>query len=116
MRYRSHRNGSSAAMSVCVRRERNRASDDRSGDNYKPAFHQHNVTDETILPFISCGVLPRFWPGNQAAVVAGNSSAPESGVALKLRQCSNGKLAIVIKASWLIMKPSNHGNAFCINP
>ena len=34
----------------------------------------------------------------------------------KLRHCSSGMLAIVINASWLIMKPSSHGNAFCMKP
>ena len=34
----------------------------------------------------------------------------------KLRQRSSGMLAMAMSASWLMMNPTSHGNAFCMNP
>src|SRR5215467_13939372 len=115
MRHGSYRNGSAAL--IASTREPGGGAGAHHCCDYKQTFHLHDLTDETILALFGCGFLRRFWPRDQAAVVAGNSSSADELLAPeKLRQCSKGRLAIVINASWLIMKPSNHGNAFCINP
>src|SRR5438067_8884847 len=81
--------------------------------NPKNILINTDLSNQTILPSFGCGVLPQIY----ATLGAGSSSFPEPVVVpRKLRQFSRGMLAITIKASWLIMNPSNHGNAFCIKP
>src|SRR2546421_11481170 len=81
--------------------------------NPKNILMNTDLSNQTILPSFGCGALPQIY----ATFGAGRSSFPEPvAVARTLRQCSSGILAIMIKASWLIMNPSNHGNAFCMKP
>ena len=51
-----------------------------------------------------------------AGEICGVSPRVETLAARKLRHFSSGIEAMAINASWLIMNPTNHGNAFCMKP
>src|SRR5262249_33280898 len=72
---------------------------------------------QRVTEYLNNGAVEqRRQPAEGAGEIWGRSPGEGTRAVWKLRHLSSGIAATAINASWLIMNPTSHGNAFCMKP